>query len=620
MGAMLARTGIALLLRDVAVAVVAGALAALAYGLPSHLLPMSAAYFLVLASSLAFGGRCGMLTIACVLIAYAVTRGVSLGWTEAFLFTSIASAIVWLASSARQPRGATAPHDFFERFHGDRQQRALLDNLPKMVWIAEPDGTTRYRNRYFYEYSGLSGDEDWRAIVHPDDLADAAHAWEQSVSHARPLDMEVRLRRASDGQYRWHLVNGVPIVGDDGRVQCWYGAGTDIEDQKRAMETLEQANQRISRFLAVLSHELRNPMAGMSSACELLQRPDVDEGQRRDALVLLHRQNLHLRRMVDDLLDIARVTQGKVELRRERIEVVGLMDEVHHDNLPFAQANGIILDQPTFAARCRMQGDQARLRQVLDNLVSNAIKASAEGQHVRMAVECLGGETVIGVEDDGQGLDPGFVDRVFQPFVQATAWQSRGLGLGLSIVKHLVELHGGYVVAHSDGPGRGATFKVHLPCTGSVAMDASEPVRAMPRPDNAGARVLLVDDEIDNAEALRTLLSLEGLDVAVAGNAADALALSRQQRFDVVLCDLELKDGPSGYEVARALSSAAPTPWLIAYSGYGQQADIEETQAAGFQRHLVKPASLEDILAAIEEGLRSDRRPSHADPTPTVTI
>lgn len=208
---------------------------------------------------------------------------------------------------------------------------------------------------------------------------------------------------------------------------------------------------------------------------------------------------------------------------------------------------------------------------------------------------------------------------MFQPFVQAATWQARGLGLGLSIVKHLVELHGGRVVAHSEGPGRGATFRVHLPCTGVCPASAPQAPATTRRAERTGARVLLVEDELDNAEALRTLLVLEGLDVAVADSAESALRLCGEQAFDVVLCDLELKDGSSGYHVARALSIRTSSPWLIAYSGYGQQSDIERTREAGFDRHLVKPAPLDDILAAMEEGLQIDCRPSHAGPSPTVT-
>ncbi|HEY0502246.1 MAG TPA: ATP-binding protein [Lysobacter sp.] len=616
-------TDVASFVRDVAAALLAGMVAALAYGLPSQVVPMSAGYAAVLVTSLSLGGRCGMFTVGFVLLGLVAAKGSDFGWLEGLLFVLIGGPVAWLATLARQ-RGGVDPalqQDFIQRFQSDRQQRALLDNLPKMVWIAEPDGTTRYRNRFMDEYGGLVGDQDWRALVSPDELAAVVRAWEESLAQARPLTLEVGLRRADDGQYRWHLVKGVPIADDTGRVQCWYGTATDIEDQKRALETLELANQRTSRFLAVLGHELCNPMAGMTSACELLQRPDIDEAQRRDALVLLHRQNLHLRRMIDDLLDISRVTQGKVELRREHIELVGLMEEVHHDNLSFARSRGVALEHPTHLARCNLHVDKARMRQVMDNLVTNAIKASAPGQHVRMEVECLGHETAITVSDDGQGLDPESADRMFQPFVQATAWESHGLGLGLSIVRHLVELHGGRVTAHSEGPDRGSTFRVYLPCTGTSAgaPDESADEGAVPRMLHAGTRVLLVEDETDNAEALRTLLTLEGLQVSIAGNAESALLLADRQPFDVVLCDLELRDGPSGFDVARALSAREATPYLIAYTGYGQRPDIERTRQAGFHRHLVKPASLADILSAIEEGLQSNRRPSHAGPSPTVT-
>lgn len=606
--------------RDLAVAALAGGLASLAYGVPSPRMSMTAGYVAVLLCTLALGRRTGWLTVAATLACtYAWTDG-AITLTEMLLFTAIALPIVVLGNATHQrlTEGMTAS-DFFRRFQEDRQQRALLDHLPKMVWIAEGDGTTRYHNRYWYEYSGLSGDRDWLNLVHPDDADHTRKAWTEAMQAARPLKLETRLRRA-DGEYRWHLVNGVPILGVDGRVQCWYGGTTDIEDQRRAVETLEQANQRVSRFLAVLSHELRNPMAGMSSACEVLGRGDTDETQRLQALVLLQRQNLHLRRIVDDLLDISRVTQGKIELRRGAVELTSLADEVHHDNLPFARAHGVVLDTPLHDGPCHADGDRARLRQVMDNLLSNAIKACSPNQHVMIHVHSNDvGEAVITVRDEGQGLTPEFMGRMFEPFVQSATWQSRGLGLGLSIVKHIAELHGGRVTAYSDGPGYGASFSLHLPLLDKHEVPASAIEIARPGRAVSAARLLLVEDEVDNARTLQTLLALEGHEVEIAPDAETALRLCRERRFDVVVCDLELRDGPSGYEVARVLATESTPPYLIAYSGYGQQLDNERTRQAGFQRHLVKPATLVELLSAIEEGLRQHRRPSHAGPSPTVT-
>ncbi|UNK49782.1 ATP-binding protein [Lysobacter sp. S4-A87] len=590
---------IAILVGDVVVALLLGALSSLAYGLPSQQLPMTFGYAAVLLAAAIFGRRCGFLTIAAIIGAVVVRGQAGAGPIDFAAFAAIAGILAWLAAEVRSSR---RPGDVLKRFQADREQRALLDHLPKMVWIAEPDGTMRYHNRYWYEYTGLSGDEGWQAIVHPEDMDAGTDAWRNSMATAQPLNLEMRFRRA-DGSYRWHLVKGVPIIGADGKVHCWYGASTDIEDQKRAMETLALANQRISRFLAVLSHELRNPLAGVTTASDLLHHQGTGPEQRKQALATLHRQSQHLRRMVDDLLDISRVTQGKVELRRSLVEIGELLDEVHRDNLPVAQQYGVVLVPPDREGKCHVRGDHARLRQVLDNLVSNAIKACEPGQRVFMSVVESDGESTITVSDEGQGLDQDFVARMFDPFVQSPAWQSRGLGLGLSIVKHITELHGGQVSVHSDGPARGASFTLKLPCesvTDGCECDEG-PVRIAPA---IRAHVLIVEDELENAEALQTLLELEGHRASIATDAESALRLSREDPVDIVMCDLELKDGMSGYDVARMLQSYGEAPYLIAYSGYGQQSDRDRTRLAGFQQHLVKPATLTEILGAIDEGLR----------------
>lgn len=605
---------IALLVGDVVVALLLGALGSLAYGLPSPQLPMTSGYAAVLLAAAMFGHRCGFLTVVAMVTMVLVRGHADAGPIDMAAFAAVAGVLVWLAGEVRASR---RPGDVLKRFQADREQRALLDHLPKMVWVAEPDGTMRYHNRYWFEYTGLSGDEGWQAIVHPEDMHAGMDAWRDSMATAQPLNLEMRFRRA-DGSYRWHLVKGVPIIGADGKVHCWYGASTDIEDQKRAVETLALANQRISRFLAVLSHELRNPLAGVTTASEILRRDDTDVPQRTQALATLQRQSQHLRRMVEDLLDISRVTQGKVELRRSLVEIGELLDEVHRDNVPIAAQHGVVLVPPTHEGTCHVRGDHARLRQVLDNLVSNAIKASARGQRVFMSVDEHDGESIITVGDEGQGLDQDFVARMFDPFVQSPTWQSRGLGLGLSIVKHITELHGGQVSVHSDGPGRGAYFTLKLPCESSPEACGcdDEPLRIAPA---VHAHVLIVEDELENAQALQTLLELEGHRASIATDADSALRMVREDPADVVLCDLELREGLSGYDVARMMLDSDKVPYLIAYSGYGQQSDRDRTRLAGFQKHLVKPATIAEILAAIDEGLHSGQRPVRGASKPAIT-
>lgn len=489
--------------------------------------------------------------------------------------------------------------------NAEAEQHALLDNLPKMVWIAEPDGSIRYQNRHWYEYTGLSGEENWQRITHPEDLNAGVRAWELAIGSGRPLNVELRFR-GSDGEYRWHVVRGQPLFDQQGRVRCWYGASTDIEDQKRAQQTLAEANQRISHFLAVLSHELRNPLSGMSAAGALLAHDDIEPARREQALATLDRQSRHLQRMVEDLLEISRVTQGNLELRRETVELGQLLTEVRSDNLARADAAAVVIDPVRCGWGFHVDGDHARLRQVFDNLVSNAIKASAPGQRIDLHCRRDGEWIQVEVRDQGQGLSREIAGRLFEPFTQTPDWHSRGLGLGLNIVKTLVERHGGTVAASSAGLGRGSCFSVRLPALASAQVASSlrgEPIA----PGTRRGRILIVDDERDTAEALQILLGFEGHEVHTAEDAASALDICREMRFDVVLCDLELPGPLDGCDVARALR-APIAPYLIAYSGYGQAEDRARTRQAGFDEHLVKPASLEELLAGVQRGLDKPSR------------
>lgn len=498
--------------------------------------------------------------------------------------------------------------------HAEAEQHALLDNLPKMVWIAEPDGSVRYQNRRWYEYSGLSGREDWRDICHPQDLDSGLRCWDQAIRNGEPLNVELRFRRAADGEYRWHIVRGQPLLDEHGHLRCWYGASTDIEDQKRALEMLAAANQRVSRFLAVLSHELRNPLSAVSAASELLQRPDLSPQQHARALDMLVRQNRHVQRMVEDLLDVSRVTQGDLELRREAVEIGGLLAEVREDNLPAAEAAGVHIAALSEAPVCRIEGDRARLRQVFDNLLSNAIKASAPGQSIRIesahAPMPDGSPGIeVNVVDQGQGLDLELSAKLFEPFVQTPGWRSRGLGLGLNIVKTLIEQHGGRISASSRGLGYGSRFQVLLPVGRVAAAPPAASASAAESASERRGRVLIVDDETDTAEALATLLGLAGHRVRTSADAEQALAAWREEQAEVVLCDLELPGPLSGYDVARALRLLPGSPYLIAYSGYGQNHDRERAVAAGFHEHLIKPAAVERIQAAVQRGLSGVSKP-----------
>jgi signal transduction histidine kinase/CheY-like chemotaxis protein len=442
--------------------------------------------------------------------------------------------------------------------------------------------------------------DHWKEITHADDVDRALGLWEHALKTGEPLIVEKRFRRASDGEYRWHLVQGVPIRDASGAITRWYGSNTDMEDQKRAIVTLAEANQRISRFLSVLSHELRNPISGIVTACELLARSDLATESRDKALATMSRQSTHLQRMIDDLLDISRVTQGIIELQREPCRLVGLLADVITDMEAEAREKRVELRFVHPDEDVVVDGDPVRLRQIIMNLIVNAIKASDPGRTVEISIRKDTHHCEVLVADQGVGLSPDVKNTLFEPFVQAETWRRKGLGLGLTIARQLTELHGGTIRTLDPEPKSGACFVVRLPIGGRIG-ETAKPMRVEHATRNA--TVLIVDDEKENAQALQLLLELDGHHVDVATDAEIAMARWHERNHSVVLCDLELPGPLDGLDVARALRMQIPRPYLIAYSGYGQPQDLINTREAGFDAHLVKPATFEQIVSAIGKAL-----------------
>lgn len=497
----------------------------------------------------------------------------------------------------------------------ERERDALLENVPHMVWIADQHGNIVFNNSRWYEYTGLCPGQHWKVVTHPEDLDKASALWDLSLRTGEKLVAEKRIRRESDGEYRWHLIHGVPIRNASDTIIRWYGSMTDIEDQKRAIVALSQANQRISRFLATLSHELRNPISGILTACELIGHHNLDDARRPHILATISRHGEHLQRMLEDLLDISRVTAGTIELRRDVCDVVRILRDLIEDMEPDAQDKRVTMILHAEAgARLLIWGDAIRLRQVFMNLIGNAIKASREGGSIDVRVARRGEYCEIRVVDQGEGLSEEVRDTLFKPFVQADDWRKRGLGLGLglSIVHQLTALHGGRIRAQEavDGHHAGACFVLLFPMyeaaddrpTANDSGSSSElrASEATPPPvRHSSASVLIVEDDRENAESLRWLLELDGYRVDLAFTPEDGIALATGGTHDAVLCDIDLAADLSGLDVARAVARLPDPPRLVAYSGYGQPQDLVKTREAGFDAHLVKPATLSDIKKAI---------------------
>jgi len=377
-----------------------------------------------------------------------------------------------------------------------------------------------------------------------------------------------------------------------------------------ALQRAEEAGRSKDEFLAMLGHELRNPLAPMATALHLMARKG-DPATAREREVM-ERQVTHMKRLVDDLLDVSRITGKRLEMRMQPLHLADLVQHAAQAAQPGLGLRRLQLQLPDDADALWVNADEVRLAQVLNNLLGNCIKFTAPEGTITLVLARAGDQAEISVHDDGVGMPPPVLAHVFDLFYQAPQGADRsrgGLGLGLAIVRSLVEMHGGQVSAHSEGEGRGSTVTVRLPL---VAPPPEAEVAASQRvPEAAQGRVLLVDDNQDAADTASALLELSGYEVQVAYDPGVALALLDGFTPDVAVLDIGLP-GMSGYELAARVRvhPNGRNCYLLALTGYGTAADITRARAAGFRQHLVKPAAPDALLDAVRQGLRetTDRR------------
>jgi CheY-like chemotaxis protein/two-component sensor histidine kinase len=383
---------------------------------------------------------------------------------------------------------------------------------------------------------------------------------------------------------------------------------------------LTQAHRAKDQFLAMLAHELRNPLAPIRNAVRILQQLGPPEPRLERARAIIDRQVSHQARLLDDLFDVSRLTRGMTTLCKERLDLAQLIRHVADDSQGLMEQAGVTFSEEIPEESVWVEGDPIRLAQIVGNLCGNAAKFTERGGHVglRLAVEAEKKRAVITVRDTGIGIDPEMLPRVFDVFAQADQSLHRspgGLGLGLALVKGLTELHGGQVRAASEGPGCGSEFTVLLPLASAPV--TGETVRVPVTPSARPARVLIVEDSRDTAETLRDVLELSGNTVGVAYSGPEAVELARQFQPGVVLCDLGLP-GMDGYEVAKALRRDPETQAarLIAVSGYGQEEDVQRSREAGFDLHLTKPIDLERLERILAISTEEETSPSIAATRP----
>jgi two-component system CheB/CheR fusion protein len=407
---------------------------------------------------------------------------------------------------------------------------------------------------------------------------------------------ELRARNRETGHEGYFSFSGEPVRNERGRQILAVIHTRDVSDRKEAELVLQEADRRKTDFLAVLSHELRNPLTPIRNSLYVLDHTVPGSEQARRAQAVIKRQVGQLSRLVDDLLDVTRISRGKIWLQRGPLDLNDLVRRMLEDHRSLFDETGIRLEIALAPGVLAVNGDEQRLAQVVGNLLQNSAKFTGPGGTTRVSTEVTQGQAVLRVVDTGVGMDAQMLSHLFEPFTQAEGTQDRsrgGLGLGLALVRGLVELHGGEVSAHSDGVGQGTALVVRLPLS---SRPLSVPEVAPVTSPGARQRVLVIEDNADAAESLREALQLADHDVVVARSGPEGLEKARTYRPTVLLCDIGLP-GMSGYEVASAFRAdeSLRGTLLVAVSGYALPEDLHRAARAGFSLHLAKPASLEKL-------------------------
>jgi PAS domain S-box-containing protein len=507
--------------------------------------------------------------------------------------------------------------------------RNMADHAPVMLWVTDFTGGCVYLNRKWCAFTGQSLDaglgKGWLAALHPDDAAHRTRSLAAVSSEQGALEVEYRLRR-HDGCYVWVLEASSPRFDESGAFLGYVGSVTDISDRKQNEERresllkLEQAGrsraEEASRvkdeFLAMLSHELRTPLSAVLGWVRMLRTGMVQGEKREQALETIERNARAQVQLIEDLLDVSRILSGKLKLEIEPVNVDMVVAQAIETVRPAAEAKAVRL-QAALDSNCLIMADATRLEQVVWNLLANAVKFTPKQGRVMVTVVRVDSSVQLTVSDTGQGVPSSFLPHVFERFSQAEGGPSRragGLGLGLSIVKHVVEAHGGTVAVFSEGEGKGSEFVVRIPLSPATRRETtrtSNPPNPNATtwdcpPELAGIHVLVVDDERDAREMLSNLLEACKARVTTAGSAREALAVLKAQQPDILVSDIGMpeQDGFALIKQVRALEggSAARLP-AIALTAYARVEDRTRVLLAGFQTHVRKPVEPVELLAVI---------------------
>ncbi|MEG4021525.1 PAS domain S-box protein [Microcoleus sp. S13C4] len=510
-----------------------------------------------------------------------------------------------------------------ELHESEARFRALADNIAQLAWMTDAAGGIFWYNQRWFDYTGTTLEEmqgwGWQRVHHPEHVDRVVAKFRRCIETGQAWEDTFPLR-GKDGSYRWFLSRAVPIRDEQNKLLRWCGTNTDITDrklaeaererllarEKAARQEAEQANRVKDEFLAVLSHELRTPLNPILGWAKLLQSNLLTPQKQRYALETIERNAKLQTQLIEDLLDVSGILQGKVSLNIAPVDLAWVIGAAIETVRLAAEVKSIPISTQFALNLGSVLGDAGRLQQVVWNLLSNAVKFTPPGGKIDVVLDRVDTNAQITVSDTGKGIEPDFLPYVFDYFRQADSTMTRkfgGLGLGLAIVRHLVELHGGTVKCDSAGEGKGATLTVWIPLM-PVQPQTSSAGTTPPEEsfDLSGIRVLAVDDDADARDLVVFLLEECGASVTAVANAADALAVLTQSVPDLLLSDIGMPD-TDGYMLLRQVRARAPEKGglvpAIALTAYAGEMDYQQALAAGFQRHLSKPLDPEKLVQAI---------------------
>ena len=516
----------------------------------------------------------------------------------------------------------------------EKRFRSLADNAPILIWIADTANSSTWFNRAWLEFTGRTIEEEsgtgWTSGIHPDDFHRCVKTYTTSIEAREPFEMDYRLRH-HDGTYRWIVDRGTPMFSAAGAFIGYMGGCVDIHERKEAEQSSEARLQtersaraeaeRIAllkdEFLATVSHEMRTPLTAILGWAGLLRKGSLTGDAFPQALETIERNARTQAQLIEDLLDMSHILSGRMRLDIQRVRLPDIIEAALAAAEPAAATKHIRIVRAIDARIAPFSGDPIRLQQVVWNLLNNAVKFTPSGGRITVTLAHVDSHIEISIADTGEGIVAEFLPHVFDRFRQANATSTRrhgGLGLGLAIVKQLVELHGGTVRVRSPGAGRGSTFLIEFPIAAPhgghhpetlTATDADTAHRGQddPLPSLAGADVLVVDDDLDTREMLRSVLEQSGAQVRTAGSAHEAVAAFDHHSPHVLISDIGMP-GEDGYALIRKIrerSAGADVP-ALALTAFARSEDRRRAIGAGFQMHLAKPiepAELVTIIASL---------------------